>query len=36
MLLCRDSKNSERRISVEDVEREIATIEMIKTRLAAI
>ncbi len=36
MLLCRDSKNSERRISLTDVEREIATIETIKTRLSAI
>ncbi|MET0364771.1 MAG: hypothetical protein ABW169_08955 [Sphingobium sp.] len=36
VLLCRDSKNSERRVSLEDVEREIETIESIKTRLMAI
>jgi hypothetical protein len=36
VLLCRDSKNSERRISLADVEREIATIESIKKRLMAI
>lgn len=35
-LLCRDSKNAERRVSLGDVEREIASIEEIKTRLAAI
>ncbi|MET0137704.1 MAG: hypothetical protein ABW192_04910 [Sphingobium sp.] len=35
-LLCRDSKNSERRISLGDVEREIAMIETIKERLSAI
>lgn len=36
VLLCRDSKNAERRVSLADVEREIASIEEIKTRLAAI
>ncbi|MCE7795643.1 hypothetical protein LWE61_03625 [Sphingobium sufflavum] len=36
ILLCRDSKNSERRISLADMQREIATIEMIKERLSAI
>ncbi|HEX7819222.1 MAG TPA: hypothetical protein VF463_01245 [Sphingobium sp.] len=36
VLLCRDSKNSERRISLADVEREIAMIETIKERLSAI
>lgn len=35
-LLCRDTKNSERRVSLEDVEREIGQIEDIKTRLMAI
>ncbi|CAN5157233.1 hypothetical protein BH10PSE13_BH10PSE13_03000 [soil metagenome] len=35
-LLCRDSKNAERRVSLGDVEREIAAIESIKTRLCAI
>lgn len=36
ILLCRDSKNSERRISLGDVQREIAMIETIKERLSAI
>lgn len=36
VLLCRDSKNSERRISLADMEREIAMIETIKERLSAI
>jgi hypothetical protein len=36
ILLCRDAKNAERRISLSDVEREIEAIEMIKTRLMAI
>lgn len=36
ILLCRDAKNSERRVTLSDVEREIAAIEDIKRRLAAI
>lgn len=35
-LLCRDAKNAERRISLTEVEREIASIEAIKERLAGI
>lgn len=36
VLLCRDSKNSERRIALSDVQKEIAEIEIIKERLMAI
>ncbi len=36
MLVCRDSKNTERHISLADVEREIAMIETIKQRMHAI
>lgn len=36
VLLCRDAKNSERRVTLADVEREIAMIENIKHRLMAI
>ena len=36
ILFCRDAKNSERRVSLEDVNREIASIEDIKSRLMMI
>jgi hypothetical protein len=36
ILLCRDPKNAERRVSLADVEREIDAIESIKRQLAAI
>jgi hypothetical protein len=36
VLLCRDAKNAERRVSLSDVEREIGSIEEIKSRLSAI
>ncbi|MET0241803.1 MAG: hypothetical protein ABW184_18070 [Sphingobium sp.] len=36
ILLCHDAKNAERRISLDEMEREIAAIESITARLAAI
>lgn len=36
VLLCRDAKNAERRVTLADVQREIAAIEAIKERLRAI
>lgn len=36
MLLCRDDRNTERRVCIADVHREIATLERITLRLCAI